>query len=202
MPRIKIALPLLLVLTGCLLPASTAGADWLITLEGKLIETRGPWTVEDQTLTYTDAAGEVHQIAVADVDLEASEETTAVKAGKPYVPKPKAEKPAAEAPADAKADESGPQVVLYMTSWCGYCRRTSKLLETLGVPFAAKDIEKDKMAAAEYREKADGYRGIPVLDVGGQIIRGYQPTLIHKLVTELQERQPASSSDGAEPRRP
>lgn len=189
MSRISLRTPLF-VLTGCLFLASAAGADWLITLEGESIETQGPWTIEGETLTYADAAGEEHRMALADVDLEASKETTALKAGKTYVPEPKPEEPAAEAPAEGpKAAAGEPKVVLYMTSWCGYCRRTGQLLTALGVPFVAKDVEKDRQAAKEYRKKAGGYRGIPVLDVDGRIVRGFRPTLIHKYVAELQEKE-------------
>lgn len=197
MPRIKIGLSLFLLTWG-LQTARPAAADWLITLEGELIETRGPWTIEEKVLTYTDAAGEEHRLDLAGVDLEASEETTALKAGKPYVPEPKVDGPEASA-AETPAVQPEERVVLYMTSWCGYCRRTSQLLTTLGVPFVEKDIEKDLQAAEDYRKKAGGYRGVPVLDVGGRIVRGYRPTLIHKYVAKLrreEERATRTASDG------
>lgn len=189
--------PLLISLAAALLLAPALGADWLITLEGKLIETEGSWTIEGETLTYADVAGETHQIALDDVDLEASEETTALKAGKPYVPRPEPEAPEVEAPAAGAPAAAQPKVTLYMTSWCGYCRKTRQLLTSLDVPFVEKDIEKDPEAHAEYSEKAGSYRGIPLVDVDGHIVKGYRATLIHKLVVKLRKQEAAAGATRA-----
>jgi hypothetical protein len=42
---------------------------------------------------------------------------------------------------------------------------------------------------------SSGYHGIPVLDVDGRIVRGYQPTLIHKLVVDLRQREARAAKD-------
>ena len=68
-------------------------------------------------------------------------------------------------------------VVVYGTSWCGWCRRTTEFLTARGVAFVEKDIEHDPVAAAEVarlRRRA-GIRSaaVPVIDVGGTIILGY-----------------------------
>ncbi|MEM7587102.1 MAG: hypothetical protein AAF560_27180, partial [Acidobacteriota bacterium] len=39
-------------------------ADWLITLEGRMIETQGPWTIEGEVLTYVDLEGQEHSLSV------------------------------------------------------------------------------------------------------------------------------------------
>lgn len=167
--------------------AAPAAADWLVTAEGRLIETDGPWEIEDQTLTYTDHEGQRWAIDFDEVDLEASEETTAYRAGKPYVRKSK-EEADDENPAEA-VEDGDPQVTLYMTSWCGYCRKTRRLLEQLDADFVEKDIEKNRQAANEFRQKSGGRSGVPLLDIGGQVIRGYQPEVISKLVRKLQREE-------------
>ncbi len=78
-----------------------------------------------------------------------------------------------------------PAVILYMTSWCPYCRKTSAYLKRRGVDFVAKDIEKDPKAAQELARKARGYGGVPVLDIGGTIIHGYSPEQIDAALARL-----------------
>ena len=170
--------------------ATPAGADWLVTLQGKLIETDGPWTVAGEVLTYTDLDGVEQTLPLDGVDLEGSEETTAFKAGRPYTP---AKKPApvaaTPAPAARAASSNGdePEIVLYMTSWCGYCRKANRLLRKLDADFVAKNIEKDREAAREFREKSGGRGGIPLIDFAGQIVRGYNERLIRRHVRKLRD---------------
>ena len=168
-----------------------AAADWLITLGGHLIETQGGWTVEGKTVHYTDADGAAKSLALAQVDLAASEETTALREGRPYVPS----KTASEAPADEpegtrdEAAEEESKITLYETSWCGYCRKTRRLLNELGAEFVAKDIEKNQEAAREYRAKSGGRGGVPLIDFDGRVVRGYNERAIRQQVREIQAKE-------------
>ncbi|EJN22791.1 glutaredoxin-like protein [Pseudomonas sp. GM79] len=63
-------------------------------------------------------------------------------------------------------------VVLYATEWCGYCKLTRRFLDQKGIPYKEFDIEKDALAKAY---EALGGRGIPLIDVNGTLIRGYDP---------------------------
>lgn len=204
---------LLILLLSAVLLALPASADWLITQEqNKMIETQGPWSVEGDTLTYTDTEGHEQQVPLARINLVASEKLTALKAARPVVPPrsapgssaPQLSAPPSSAPeagattADtARADSDEPKVTLYMTSWCGYCRRTSSLLKALQVDFVEKDIEQDPEAAKEYRQKAKGYSGIPVVDINGRIVKGFKATLIRDLVEDLKRREAAAASSEA-----
>jgi len=64
-------------------------------------------------------------------------------------------------------------VVLYATEWCGYCKQTKRFLDSKGIPFKEFDIEKDAEARKTY--EALGGRGIPLIDVNGTLIRGFDP---------------------------
>lgn len=59
--------------------APAAGADWLVTREGKEIETRGPWEVRDRLVVFRLPAGNLASMRLDEVDLEASEALTAEK---------------------------------------------------------------------------------------------------------------------------
>ncbi|MGP6418265.1 glutaredoxin family protein [Pseudomonas putida] len=65
------------------------------------------------------------------------------------------------------------RVVLYATDWCGYCKQTKRFLDSKGIPFKEFDIEKDAEARKTY--EALGGRGIPLIDVNGTLIRGFNP---------------------------
>ena len=92
-------------------------------------------------------------------------------------PKPK-DKVQAQTPDGAKSAK----VVLYSTTWCGYCRKARKFLSSKKIPFVEKDIEKSPAANQEMKAKAAkaGVRvgGVPVLDVNGKIIPGFDPNAI------------------------
>ncbi|HMN45399.1 MAG TPA: glutaredoxin family protein [Povalibacter sp.] len=62
-------------------------------------------------------------------------------------------------------------VILYATSWCGYCRKTRELFDEQGVAYVEYDIEKSDEGRARYDEL--GGNGVPVIDVRGTIIHGY-----------------------------
>ena len=68
-----------------------------------------------------------------------------------------------------------PEVVIYTTRTCPHCRRAIAHLERRGVPYVNKDVETDSRAEKEYLRKGRGRRGVPLIDVGGKILRGYSP---------------------------
>lgn len=71
-------------------------------------------------------------------------------------------------------------VVLFATTWCGYCAKTRDLLNKSGVPFVEHDIETSAEGKNQY--DAIGGRGVPILLINGEIVRGYDPNLIVKLI--------------------
>ena len=78
------------------------------------------------------------------------------------------------------------KVVLYSTSWCGYCKQARAYLEKRGIDYEEKDIEADPDALAELKKKAVGTRirrgSVPVLDVKGTLVQGFNPKQIDELM--------------------
>jgi glutaredoxin len=74
------------------------------------------------------------------------------------------------------------EVLLYYADWCGYCRKTRAELDRRGVAFELRNIE-NPATLAELVEKT-GQRGIPVLDVGGKILIGYDPQGMDELLAQ------------------
>lgn len=144
-----------------------AAADWLVTVDGRRIETQGPWQIKGKAVLFTQTDGRIDQLPRNYIDFEASERAT-------------------------RGEE--PKIVMYATSWCPYCRRARKLLNELDVEWVEKDIEKDREAARELARKAGRGSGVPVIDFDGTLLRGYNPDKIRRLTAEikkLEKRQKA-----------
>jgi glutaredoxin len=72
------------------------------------------------------------------------------------------------------SDTTTPKVTIYSTSWCAFCHTEAQWLDHLGIPYVKKDIEADKEAYEELMSKSSGdYRGVPVTDVAGELILGF-----------------------------
>jgi mycoredoxin len=62
-------------------------------------------------------------------------------------------------------------VILYATSWCGYCRKTRDYLAENNIKYTEYDIEESEIGRQQHA--ALGANGVPVLDIKGTIIYGY-----------------------------
>lgn len=63
-------------------------------------------------------------------------------------------------------------VTVYSATWCAFCHAAKDYLDKLGVKYTDKDVEADPASGLEAVDKS-GQRGIPVLDIGGTIIVGF-----------------------------
>lgn len=54
------------------------------------------------------------------------------------------------------------EVTYYGAEWCSDCRRSKKLLDTLGVPYLEQNVEESAEMAAKAEEIA-GRKNIPVI---------------------------------------
>jgi glutaredoxin len=76
----------------------------------------------------------------------------------------------------ARTDAQQPEVLLYATSWCPYCAKTREYFRMHGVRYTEYDIEHNAAAEKGYRRL--GGKGVPVVVIGEQVIRGYNPGAI------------------------
>ncbi len=66
------------------------------------------------------------------------------------------------------------KITIYGAEWCGYCHQAMDYFEKKNLNFGYHDIEKEPMAAEELTQKLGGpVQGVPVIDVYGEIILGY-----------------------------
>ncbi len=63
-------------------------------------------------------------------------------------------------------------VTIYSADWCAFCHAAMDYLKQKGVPFEEKNVEENMQYAQEAVQKS-GQMGIPVLDIDGKIIIGF-----------------------------
>lgn len=63
-------------------------------------------------------------------------------------------------------------VTLYTTPTCSWCRAAKQYLQQRAIPFREVDVARNPAAAAEVVRKS-GQMGVPVLDINGRIIVGF-----------------------------
>jgi glutaredoxin 3 len=64
------------------------------------------------------------------------------------------------------------QIIIYSATWCAFCHQAKQYLDSKGIKYTDKDVEKEPQAGLEAVEKSQ-QRGIPVIDIAGEIIIGF-----------------------------
>lgn len=74
-------------------------------------------------------------------------------------------------------------VTVYSADWCAFCHASMDYLKKLGVKFEERNVEKDIKYAQEAVQKS-GQMGIPVIDIDGSIIIGFNRPAIDHILKE------------------
>ena len=78
---------------------------------------------------------------------------------------------------------SSPSITIYSADWCAYCHAAKDYLTKKGIAFTEKDVEADQKYLQESIDKS-GQMGIPVLDIDGEIIVGFDKPRIDALLAK------------------
>ncbi len=87
-------------------------------------------------------------------------------------------------PLKLEAKSSAPQgtaksVVMYSTSWCGYCKQAARYFRRKGIAFTEYDIEKSAKGARDFRKL--GGRGVPVILIGNRRMNGFEQKTFERI---------------------
>lgn len=74
-----------------------------------------------------------------------------------------------------------PRVILFTTPTCSYCRKAKQYLRQRQVPFKDVDVSRDSAAARDMVRRSR-QQGVPVVDIGGKIVVGFDRPKIDKLL--------------------
>jgi glutaredoxin len=75
------------------------------------------------------------------------------------------------------------QIVLYTTTWCGYCAALRTQLTATNVPFIEHDVENTLAGGLGFWTLRA--RGVPVSVVGPHVVFGYQEPALESALAEL-----------------
>jgi glutaredoxin 3 len=73
------------------------------------------------------------------------------------------------------------KVKIYSTPTCPYCRMAKEYLKEKKVAFEDLNVAADKAKAQEMIDRS-GQMGVPVIDVGGKLIVGFDKEELEKLL--------------------
>ncbi len=74
-----------------------------------------------------------------------------------------------------------PKVIVYSTPSCPFCMKTKQFLKAHNIEFEDIDASADREKAEEMIRKS-GQTGVPVIDVDGNIVIGYNVPKLKELL--------------------
>ena len=66
-----------------------------------------------------------------------------------------------------------PDIVMYSSSWCGYCARARALLEGKGATFREVKVDEDPADRAAMLARSGGRRTVPQIFIGDRHVGGF-----------------------------
>ncbi|NLX76630.1 MAG: glutaredoxin family protein [Clostridiaceae bacterium] len=75
------------------------------------------------------------------------------------------------------------KVTVYSTPTCPYCVMAKDYLAEKNIPFEDIDVSADPAKAREMIQKS-GQRGVPVIDIDGNIVIGFDRNRIDELINQ------------------
>lgn len=78
------------------------------------------------------------------------------------------------------------KVKVYSTPTCPWCHRAKDFLKEKGVEFEDINVAEDADAAQQMVEKS-GQRGVPVIEIGGKMIVGFDQEAIEKELAKIKK---------------
>ncbi len=71
------------------------------------------------------------------------------------------------------------KIIIYTTPTCPYCQQAKAFFKEKGLNYEEKNVAADQTAAQEMIEKS-GQMGVPVIEIDGQIIVGFDRAELEK----------------------
>ena len=79
------------------------------------------------------------------------------------------------------AEAKQPRVIVFTTPTCTYCNSVKRYLRQNRVKFKDVDISRDERAARDVMRRT-GQMGVPVVDIGGKVVIGFDRPKINVLL--------------------
>jgi glutaredoxin len=89
----------------------------------------------------------------------------------------------------ARSEErsSQPDIEIYTLKSCPACRAAIAYMDKRGLEYTNRDIQEEPEAREEYLEKTDGKDGVPVIDIAGEIMQGWDQRHFETLLASMRQ---------------
>lgn len=74
-----------------------------------------------------------------------------------------------------------PRVIVFSTPTCTFCNMVKKYFREENIKFRDVDVSRDPLAARDMLRRS-GQQGVPVVDIGGKIVVGFDRPKINALL--------------------
>ncbi len=78
-------------------------------------------------------------------------------------------------------EKKQPTVLIFTTPTCSYCNMAKRYFREHSIRFRDIDISRDPAAARDVVRRS-GQMGVPVIDIGGKIVVGFDKAKINQLL--------------------
>jgi len=80
-----------------------------------------------------------------------------------------------------------PRVIVFSTPTCSYCNMAKVYFRRNKIKFRDVDVSKDASAARDLQRRS-GQMGVPVIDINGRLIVGFDKPKINKMLGIIQPK--------------
>jgi glutaredoxin 3 len=84
-------------------------------------------------------------------------------------------------------DDRGNDVVIYSTTWCGYCERARGLLSRKGVEFREIKLDEEPAERETMMTRSGGRRSVPQIFIGERHVGGFDELYALEQAGELDQ---------------
>jgi glutaredoxin 3 len=81
----------------------------------------------------------------------------------------------------SETNKTQPRVIIFSTPTCGFCNAAKSYMRSKGISFRDVDVARDQSAARDMVRRS-GQMGVPVIDIGGKIVVGFDRPKIDRLL--------------------
>lgn len=132
-----------------------------------------PSAVQAGIYKWVDGDGNVHFSDKPPAEVQASEVRVRINT---YTSPQITSSPFAGQPDKAAGNK---RVVLYSTSWCGYCKQARNYFQANNIPFTEYDVETSARGQRDYAAMGGG--GVPIILVGNQRLNGFSASAFERI---------------------
>jgi glutaredoxin len=80
-----------------------------------------------------------------------------------------------------------PEIEIYTLKSCPACRAAIAYMDKRGLEYTNRDIQEEPEAREEYLEKTEGKDGVPVIDIAGEIMQGWDQRHFETLLASMRQ---------------